>query len=56
MTTFAGNTAGGSSGVEALSNLAANNTSKASSFHPGTTALDMAPFKSSCYFQMPRYT
>ncbi|XP_010670370.2 zinc finger CCCH domain-containing protein 53 [Beta vulgaris subsp. vulgaris] len=56
MTTFAGNTAGGSSGVEALSNLAANNTSKASSFHPGTTALDMAPFKSSCYFQMPRFS
>uniref|UniRef100_A0A803MJG2 Zinc finger CCCH domain-containing protein 53-like n=1 Tax=Chenopodium quinoa TaxID=63459 RepID=A0A803MJG2_CHEQI len=56
LNTFAGNNVGSGSEVEMLSNLgatSANGNTKASSFHPATTALD---FKSSCYFQLPRFS
>uniref|UniRef100_A0A803LSZ4 Zinc finger CCCH domain-containing protein 53 n=1 Tax=Chenopodium quinoa TaxID=63459 RepID=A0A803LSZ4_CHEQI len=56
LNTFVGNNVGSGSEVEMLSNLgtaSANGNAKASSFHPATTALD---FKSSCYFQLPRFS
>lgn len=60
LNTFADNIVGGGSvsEVEMLSNVAAAsaNTSKASSLHSATTTLDIAPFKSSCYFQLPRFS
>ncbi|XP_057541034.1 zinc finger CCCH domain-containing protein 53-like [Amaranthus tricolor] len=59
LTSFSNNAALGEDGVEELSNLAptsAESKSKASPFHSATATLDMTPFKSSCYFQMPRFS